>query len=62
MLPYLVGPIVLEKKTKLDYQKEKLSPLMQQCITQSKLSTTIAEAANNEPVPKKVKILPYMEQ
>ena len=50
------------KKTKLDYQKEKLSPLMQQCISQSKFSTTIAEKANNEPVPKKAKILPYMEQ
>ena len=50
------------KKTKLDYQKQKLSPLMQQCISQSKLSTTIAEEANNEAVPKKVKILPYMEQ
>ena len=33
-------------KTKLDYQKEKLSPLLQQCISQSKLSTTIAEEAN----------------
>ena len=50
------------KKTKLDYQKEKLSPLMQQCISQSKLSTTTAEEAKNEPVPKKLKILPYMEQ
>ena len=46
----------------LGYQKEKLSPLMQQCIGQSKLSTTKAEKANNKPVPKKVKILPYMEQ
>ena len=52
----------LRKKTKLDYQKEKLSPLMQQCISQSKFSTTIAEEANNEPVPKKAKILPYKEQ
>ena len=50
------------KKTKLDYQKEKLSPLMQQCISQSKFSTTIAEKDNNELVPKKAKILPYMEQ
>ena len=50
------------KKTKLVYQKEKLSPLMQQCINQSKLSTTKAEEANNELVPKKAKILPYMEQ
>ena len=58
MLPYLVGPTALEKKTKSDYQKEKLSPLMQQYIHQSKLSTTKAEEANIEPVPKKVKILP----
>ena len=50
------------KKTKSDYQKEKLSPLMQQCISQSKLSTTKAEEANNEHVSKKAKILPYMEQ
>ena len=49
------------KKTKLDYQKEKLWPLMQQCISQSKLSTTKAEEINNEPTPKKAKILPYME-
>ena len=35
------------KKTKLEYKKEKLSPLMQQCISQSKLSTTKAEEANN---------------
>ena len=49
------------KKTKSDYQKEKHSPLMQQCISQSKLSTTKAEEANNELVPKKAKILPYME-
>ena len=46
------------KKTKLDYQKEKLSPLMQQCISQSKLSTTKAEEAINEPAPKKEKKLP----
>ena len=52
----------LRKKTKLGYQKKKLSPLMQQCISQSRLSTTIAEEDNNEPVPKKAKILPYMEQ
>ena len=50
------------KKTKSDYQKEKLSPLMQQCISQSKLSTTKAVKANNEPVPKNAEILPYMEQ
>ena len=47
-----------KKKTKLDYQKEKLSPLMQQCISQSKLSTTKAGEANNELAPKKEKILP----
>ena len=41
------------KKTKSDYQKEKLSPLMQQCISQSKLSTTKAEKAINESVPKR---------
>ena len=41
------------KKTKFDYQKEKLSPLMQQYIHQPKLSTTKAEEANIEPVPKK---------
>ena len=46
------------KKTKLDYQKEKRSLLMQQCISQSKLYTTKAEEANNEPAPKKEKILP----
>ena len=46
------------EKTKLDYQKQKLSPLMQQCISQSKLSTTNAEEANNELAPKKEKILP----
>ena len=50
------------KKTKSDYQKEKLSPLMQQCISQSKLSTTKAEEANSGLVPKKAKILPYMKQ
>ena len=41
------------KKTKLDYQKKKLSPLMRQYISQSKLSTTKAEEAEYEPVPKK---------
>ena len=51
----------VRKKTKLDYQKEKLSPLMRQYIHQSKPSTTKAEEAKNEPVPKKVKILPYVE-
>ena len=50
------------KRTKLDYQKQKLSPLMQQCISQSKFSATKAEEANNELVPKNAKILPYMEQ
>ena len=49
------------KKTKLDYQKEKLSPLMQQRISQSKLSTIKAEEVNIEPAPKNEKILPYME-
>ena len=49
------------KKTKLDYQKEKLSPLMQQYIHQSKLSTTKAVETNIEPVPKKAKTLPYKE-
>ena len=34
---------------------------MQQCISQSKLSTTEAEEANKEPPPKKAKILPFME-
>ena len=46
------------KKTKLDYQNE---PLMRQCISQSKLSTTEAEEAKKEPAPKKTKILPYMD-
>ena len=50
------------KKTKSYYQKEKLSSLMQQCINQSKPSTAKAEEANIEPVLKKVKILPYVEQ
>ena len=34
---------------------------MRQCIRQSKLSTTKAEEAEIESVPKKAKILPYME-
>ena len=41
------------KKTKSDYQKEKLSPLMRQYIRQSKFSTTNAEEANIKLVPKK---------
>ena len=49
------------KKTKSNYQKEKLSPLMRQRISQSKLSTTKAEEAAIEPVPKRAKILPYMK-
>ena len=49
------------EKTKLEHQKKKFSPLMRQCISQSKFSTTKAEEANNEPAPKKTKILPYME-
>ena len=49
------------KKAKLGYQKEKPSSLMRQCISQSKLSTTKAEEANNEPAPKKTKILAYVE-
>ena len=60
MLPYLLGTTALEKRN-LDYQKEKLSPLMRKYIRQSKLSTTKAEEANNQPVPKKAKILLYME-
>ena len=47
--------------TKLDYQKEKFSPLMGQYICQSELSTTKAEEANFEPVRKKAKILTYLE-
>ena len=43
------------KRTKLDYQKKKLSPLMRQYIHQSNLSTTKTEEANNDPVPKKCK-------
>ena len=49
------------KKTESDCQKEKLLPLMRQYSGQSKLSTTKAEEANSEPVPKKAKILPYIE-
>ena len=49
------------KETKLGYQKEKHSPLMRQCISQSKLSTTKTEEANIEPAPKKSKILTYKE-
>ena len=41
------------KKTKLDYQRKKLSPLMQQCISQSRLSTTKAKEANKELASKK---------
>ena len=51
----------LRKKTKLDYQKEKLSPLMRQCIRHSKLATTKAEEAIDKLAPKKSKILPYKE-
>ena len=40
------------KKTKSDYQKEKLSLLMRQYIRQSKISATKAEEVNIEPVPK----------
>ena len=42
-------------------KKKKLSPLMRQCISQSKLSTTKTEEANIEPAPEKTNILPYME-
>ena len=62
VLTYLVGPTALEKKTKSDYQKEKLSPLMRQYIRQAKLSTTYAEEANIKLVPKGAKILLYVEQ
>ena len=61
VLPYLVGPTAFEKKTKSDYQTEKLSALLRQCISQSKLSTKKAVEANIEPVPIKAKILPYMQ-
>ena len=50
-----------EKKPKFVYQKEKLPPLMRQYIRQLKFSTTKAEEAYIEHVPKKAKILPYME-
>ena len=50
------------KKVKSHYQKTKFSPLMRQYIDQSKLSTTKAVEAKIEPVPKKAKILPYMEE
>ena len=41
------------KKTKSDYEKEELSPLRPQYTLQSKLSTTKAEEAKTEPVPKR---------
>ena len=41
------------KKTRSDYQKEKLSPLMRQYIPQSKLSTTKTDEANINLVQKK---------
>ena len=50
------------EKTNLDYQKEKLAPLMRHHIRQSKLSTTKGEEGNIEPVPKKAKIIPHMEK
>ena len=62
VLHYLVGATALEKRQNPITKKKKLSPLMQQCINQSKLSTTKAEEVNNESVPKKAKILPYREQ
>ena len=43
-------------------QKEKFSPPMRKFIRQSKVSTTKAEEANNELVPRKAKIIPYMEE
>ena len=45
----------------MDHQKEKLSILMRQYIHQSKLSSTKAEEGKNGSVPKKAKILAYME-
>ena len=54
LLPY--------RKNKVGLAKGKLSPPMRQYIRQSKLSTTKAEKANNETVPKKAKQLLYMEQ
>ena len=44
-----------KRERELDYQKEKRSLLMQQCISQSKLSTTKAEEGKKEPAPKKGK-------
>ena len=55
------GTYCFRKKSKLDYQKEKLSPLMRQYIRQSKLSTTKTNEINNEPAPKKAKMSPNME-
>ena len=57
---FLVGPTALEKE-KFGLPKKKLSPLMRKYIRQPKLSTTNAEEVKIEPVPKKAKILPYME-
>ena len=51
----------IRRESKLDYQKEKISSLMRQYIRQSQLSTTKAEEALIELVPKQAKILPYME-
>ena len=61
VLPFLVGTTALEKKTDLGYQKENFSSLMRTDIRQSKLSTTKAEEAYNEPVAKNAKIILYME-
>ena len=61
-MSYLIWlDLLFRKKTKSDYQKKKHSPLMRQYIRQSNLSTTKAEEANIDPVPKKAKILPYLE-
>ena len=49
------------KKTKSDYHKEKLSPLMREYNLQSKLFTTKAVEANTEPVLKHANMIPYME-
>ena len=49
------------KKTNLDYQKENFSSLMRTYIRPSKLSTTKAEEAYKDPVPKNAKIILYME-
>ena len=55
--------IMLLKKDKAGLPKrEKISPLRRQYIHQSKLSTTKAEKANTQPVPKQAKILPYTEK